>query len=53
MLPAPEVRSQMVNIENEPKKTKTNFVKRFLYSALGLSVISGVVAVMGAPTKWS
>ena len=43
----------MVNIENGPKKAKTNFVKRFLYSAFGLSVITGVVAVMGAPTKWS
>ncbi|HUB71143.1 MAG TPA: hypothetical protein VL984_12025 [Acidimicrobiales bacterium] len=43
----------MVNTTNNEKKAKANLVKRFIYSAFGLTVISGVVAVMGAPTKWS
>jgi type IV secretory pathway component VirB8 len=43
----------MVNRAQEEKNAKPNRATRIIYSALGLSVIGAVVAVLGAPVKWN
>ena len=41
----------MVKKTQNPKKP--NRTTRIIYSTLGLSLIGGAVAVLGAPIKWS
>jgi hypothetical protein len=43
----------MVNDGINEKKAKSGLVTRVIYSGLGLSIIGGAIAVLGAPTKWS
>ena len=43
----------MVRNAIKRKKAKPGVVTRVVYSALGLSVIGGAIAVLGAPTKWT
>ena len=42
----------MVNKAHKAKKAKACMLRRFIYSALGMSIIGGAVAVLGAPNKW-
>jgi hypothetical protein len=43
----------MVKDRINEKKPKSGVVTRVIYSGLGLSIIGGAIAVLGAPTKWS
>ncbi len=43
----------MVNDNKMVKPSRTDAVRRVLYSAVGLSIVGGVVAVLGAPMKWT
>jgi hypothetical protein len=45
-----KVRDQMVKSTPNPKKP--TLVGRIMYSAVGLSLIGGAVAALGAPFKW-
>ena len=38
--------------KNTPNQKKPTLVGRIMYSAVGLSLIGGAVAVLGAPLKW-
>jgi len=43
----------MVKVPNKQKRPKGQIFKKVMYSTFGISVVSGLVAVLGAPTKWS
>jgi hypothetical protein len=44
----------MVNTDKEttPSRALPGAARRAVYSALGLGVVGGMVAVLGAPVKW-
>lgn len=39
-------------VKSTPNPKKPKIMGRIMYSAIGLSVIGGAVAVLGAPFKW-
>jgi hypothetical protein len=39
-------------VKMTPTQKKPSLVGRIMYSAVGLSLIGGAVAVLGAPFKW-
>ena len=39
-------------VKKPPNQKKPSRAKRVIYSTLGLSLIGGAVAVLGAPLKW-
>jgi hypothetical protein len=39
-------------VKSTPNQKRPNRVTRIIYSTIGLSLIGGAVAVLGAPFKW-